>query len=404
MPRVNCSGIKSDGCDCVSKAKAGSDRCGTHSHDKYGSREESENFTKLQLIKRFKFMVTRADFLHRIQLHEEQFLLQQTHDQLRTIIRQGEELIRQDYPGFTGTFTKNLLYTFTRLRVGNNQLLAEHRCIVVGHQAQIPLMHEWYAFAFINLNVVFPEITLALLYDVDYIRNVFAPRFGAQYHLLPVHSRGNLERCFLNLNVLGQGHITRLRDFIPIEQAAAAANQAGAAFIHDNQNVHRARTVSHVTRIFNKLMEIVVPRDQTTLGSIIVKCKLPPRAIIHLTQHYCEPVTIYEIPRAYPRALDAVWAFIEAHPEKEELYVRVRDEMTDNIGMCAQGNLSRVCNIVSGYIEGIQPAVAQGEILQNKMAAIAGDSEGDKVGRAKKVLQELYIPEDQWAPWIEAFD
>jgi hypothetical protein len=115
-------------------------------------------------------------------------------------------------------------------------------------------------------------------------------------------------------------------------------------------------------------------------------------------------VSIYEIPDAYPKALDGVWAYIRSHPEKDELYRRVKDELTDNIGMCAQGNLSRLCNILSGYLDGVIPPVAKGELIQQKISAIAMDADGDKVMRGRAILRELDVPEDEWEPWIEALE
>jgi len=349
--------------------------------------------------------VIAIDYMRRVDRHDTHFLLRQTVQFLKDLILRSENLIRQDYPGYTGRFCKSTIQQYRDLRNPNrivpqaHRELAEHRCRVVGFGASIPLMHQWYEFMFQNLRGVFPGIGAGLLYDVDYVDRILSPQLVARYAQFTPGARASLERCYTNLSVLGQIHIARLGVIVPRIQPPA---QNGAAFVADNQNIHRESTVKHVTNIFEKLMEIVVPPGQTTLGSIITKCALPPKAIIQLTQHYCEPVTIYEIPKAYPRALDAVWAYIEMHPEKNELYARVRDEMTDNIGMCAQGNLSRICNIVSGYLDGIQPVVSQGELLQNKISAIASDGEDRKVERALAVLEELDIPEDQWAPWIEA--
>jgi hypothetical protein len=160
--------------------------------------------------------------------------------------------------------------------------------------------------------------------------------------------------------------------------------------------------VDYVTETYNQLVKVQVPPGQNTVGTIIMKCKLEGKAIIQLTQYYYEPASIYEIPNAYPKALDAVVAFTEQHPQKEELYDRIRDELTDNIGMCAQGNLSRICNIVMGYMDGIKPPVPKGTLVQNAVAAIASDEEGTKIERCKQVLRELDVPEQEWQPWIDA--
>jgi hypothetical protein len=119
---------------------------------------------------------------------------------------------------------------------------------------------------------------------------------------------------------------------------------------------------------------------------------------------YTEKANIYEIDKAYTRALDAVVAYVEKHVERTELYERVTQELTDNVGMCSQGNLSRICNILSGYIDGVSPPVSKHEIMQNKISAIAMDSEGGKIERAKAYMREIDLPEAEWGPWIEAIE
>jgi hypothetical protein len=196
-------------------------------------------------------------------------------------------------------------------------------------------------------------------------------------------------------------------DLIPIPGAGAAAPVAPpppalAGFVADRQNVHLSDTVRYVMKIFGILSSITIPTGQNTVSDIIRDCGLSGRAIITLTVFYYEPTPIYEIDKAYPKALDAIWAFIQTHPEKAELISRVRDELTDNIGMCAQGNLTRLCNILSGYVDGAAPPRPRHEILQEKIAAIAADDEDDKVARAEKVLTELEVPLTAWADWLSA--
>jgi hypothetical protein len=42
--------------------------------------------------------------------------------------------------------------------------------------------------------------------------------------------------------------------------------------------------------------------------------------------------------------------------------------------------------------------------MQNKISAIAMDSEGNKIERAKAFMREIGIPETNWGPWIEAIE
>ena len=206
-------------------------------------------------------------------------------------------------------------------------------------------------------------------------------------------------RAFRNLIILNQEHIRTLSIGLAVRREAELE-----VFGNDAQNVHRTATVSYIKQIFDTLMTIEVPTNQKTLGLVLTNCNLSDEATMQTARFYTEKVNIYEIDKAYTRALDAVVAYIETHPEKTELYERVAQELTDNIGMCAQGNLSRICNILSGYIDGVAPPVSTREMMQNKISAIAMDSEGNKIERAKAYMREINVPEAEWGPWIEAVE
>jgi len=60
--------------------------------------------------------------------------------------------------------------------------------------------------------------------------------------------------------------------------------------------------------------------------------------------------------------------------------------------------------VLVGFDDAFEPPVPKGEILQQKMAAIAGlDVDTDeKVRQATAVFEELEIPESEREPWLEA--
>jgi hypothetical protein len=68
--------------------------------------------------------------------------------------------------------------------------------------------------------------------------------------------------------------------------------------------------------------------------------------------------------------------------------------------MCAQGNLSRLCNILSGYMESLVVETTA-EQLQRRMAEIAASNETNKPTHALRLLQELSIPSQEWGAWLE---
>jgi hypothetical protein len=109
-------------------------------------------------------------------------------------------------------------------------------------------------------------------------------------------------------------------------------------------------------------------------------------------------------PGIYAKVLNAVWQFIKTSEHQQDLKDILKAELTDSIGMCAQGNLSRICNVLSGYMEGLDVR-SDREVLGDKLAQLREIEDVQQrihVGRA--LLHNLHIPETEWAPWLEALE
>ena len=90
----------------------------------------------------------------------------------------------------------------------------------------------------------------------------------------------------------------------------------------------------------------------------------------------------------------------------QELSKRLWEECQEAVGMCCEGHISRLANVLVGFDETFRPPVPVGEILQTKMAAIAEMklSHKLKLQKAVAVMDELSIPVDERAPWLEALE
>ena len=89
-----------------------------------------------------------------------------------------------------------------------------------------------------------------------------------------------------------------------------------------------------------------------------------------------------------------------------ELSKRLWEECSEAVGMCCEGHISRLANVLVGFDETFRPPVPVGEILQAKMAAIAEMklSHKLKLQKAIAVMDELKIPVDDREPWLEALE
>ncbi len=215
-------------------------------------------------------------------------------------------------------------------------------------------------------------------------------------------------------SVEDQGHINRslrIRLFRVYMDALAHAQNARQPkpelqqFAEDNQNVHRKTVTDNTNTQTDKLLAVTVPVEQDTLAEIEKLFGKSRKVMADVEHWYALTMCRKEADCLYKRTLDGLWAMIKASEHKEELCKRLKEELTDSVGMCCEGHLSRLCNVLVGFDDAFTTVVSKSEILQQKMAEIAGGRGTTRVKKmhARKVLQELAIPVSQHADWLDAF-
>lgn len=109
--------------------------------------------------------------------------------------------------------------------------------------------------------------------------------------------------------------------------------------------------------------------------------------------------------RLYRKSLRGLWALINESAHFHELCKRFVEECKESVGMCCEGHISRLCNVLVGFDDAFVAPVPVGEILQQKIALIAAKEVAveHKVGEAWVVFEELKIPMAERMPWLEAF-
>jgi hypothetical protein len=182
-----------------------------------------------------------------------------------------------------------------------------------------------------------------------------------------------------------------------------------ANFANDRQNVHTTSAVTQTLKIVNEILKIPVPEEykwnmrtvSKTMSEIISECNLSPASAWQMVAKYCSDETIYElVPGVYGKVLDSVWQYIKDSPDKEDLKKILTSEMRDNIGMCAQGNLSRLTNILAGYVDCI---VVEESIADKLGRMLPPLMEIENIPRrlyhAARIFKEVGLPNDQWEAW-----
>ena len=199
----------------------------------------------------------------------------------------------------------------------------------------------------------------------------------------------------------------------PIQQVAQQAARVDArplaAFANDRQNVHTTSAVKQTLNVIKEILKIEVPVEyrwnmkviSKTISEIIAECYLTPAAAWQMMAKYCSDDTIYDLESGiYGKVLDCVWQYIKNSSDKEDLKKILKSEMKDNIGMCAQGNLSRLTNILAGYVE----CVVVEESITDKLGRLLPplmeiEDIVQRLNAAARIFIENNVPEDQWNAW-----
>ena len=182
-----------------------------------------------------------------------------------------------------------------------------------------------------------------------------------------------------------------------------------ANFANDRQNVHTTAAVTQTLKIVNEILKIPVPEEykwnmksvSKTMSEIISECNLSPASAWQMVAKYCSDETIYDlVPGVYGKVLDSVWQYIKSSPDKEDLKKILTSEMRDNIGMCAQGNLSRLTNILAGYVDCIVVEETIADKLGRMLPPLMEVNDiPRRLDHAARIFKEVGLPNDQWEAW-----
>ena len=185
-------------------------------------------------------------------------------------------------------------------------------------------------------------------------------------------------------------------------------------FARDSQNIHTAAVSNKMNDSLQLLLDQEVPTGQKTTEEIIKAFSENAETRNNLVEIYNEmkewgarDEIFVENDYLYRKTLRGLWAKIKTFEGemKKELIKRLWEEMTESTGLCSTGHIARLTNVLVGYDEAFKPQISKQETLQNRMAQISlsTETEEDKIQQAKKVMDELNIPEDERQPWLDAF-
>ena len=178
----------------------------------------------------------------------------------------------------------------------------------------------------------------------------------------------------------------------------------------DGQNVHTGPVNKQTQDGVTALLDTQVAVGQDTLAEIQGVWQTRPSVVRKsvlkdMSRWYKTAECRQDGDYLYQRLLDGLWTRIKLSPHKDDLVQRLWEECFESLKMCCEGHISRLCNVLVGYDESFKAPVSAGEMLQQRIAAIAAEeiSIPHKVVKAWEVMEELQIPREARMEWIEAF-
>jgi hypothetical protein len=207
------------------------------------------------------------------------------------------------------------------------------------------------------------------------------------------------------------GIIQRILQAIGIQgQAPQNAPPQGELerFAKDNQNVHTSKTVEMVLETSKRLMKLSKDKnkDLDTMAYCFTRCKLSDKARQQMALMYYSDTSIYNLKApTYRLVMDGIWVYIDSQKEdlQKEIVERLGQELEDNVGMCAQGNLSRLVNVLSGYMPGV--GFKNEKSLQDQMLELRDIKDISKrKKKALKLCNEFKQTEEETNAWLELLE
>lgn len=187
-------------------------------------------------------------------------------------------------------------------------------------------------------------------------------------------------------------------------------------FALDPQNVHRKEVAKNTNKATKFLLSVKLPaKGQDTLWKMLamkfaefaggVPMGLYVDVLSDIERWSKKDTCREDGDFLYGRLLYAMIVYIQKSEHANELWKRLWEECCEALYMCCEGHISRLCNVLIGFVEGLDPPVALGEILQQKMAAIASQDipDADKKRLANDFFDEHGVPDAERVDWLNAF-
>ena len=208
---------------------------------------------------------------------------------------------------------------------------------------------------------------------------------------------------------------------VPFEEQLPAVmavplGQMGALAV-DTQNVHREVVVKQTNTNVELLLEAAkeAPADLDPEGWATVRWIQTSKVVfqdyvrvimdVHhwFTKRTCKTAGDYLYKQVFTGVITKL-ASMDDEEVQGELVKRLWEECVESLDMCCEGHISRLANVFVGFDSAFKSPASPNEMLQAQIAEIAQMKLRleTKLAKANAVMDELKVPVEERAPWLEA--
>ena len=227
-----------------------------------------------------------------------------------------------------------------------------------------------------------------IMWRIQYGKDAFHMHEGARYMWAPINAR--------------------LKAWLKI--ATGKIKGELQQFVEDAQNIHTTPITGWTNVTLKLLMATPVPEGQKTMAEIQREWRglsfvvsVTGSVVSDMREWGAKAWVVEDGDYLYRRTLQHLWAKIKGYPTEVrcELVKRLYEECRDAVGLCAQGHVARLANVLVGFDDAFKGEVS----LQDRMAEIsrqttAGD---EKRAAAAVILNDFNVADSDRAAWLDAF-
>jgi hypothetical protein len=179
------------------------------------------------------------------------------------------------------------------------------------------------------------------------------------------------------------------------------------------QSIHSTVVLKVTNDGIGILSDISVPDGQKTISEICQAwttgyCSDKIKDVIKDMKFWgSKPTVMHKTKNVYKDVLRGLWAKIKSYKGEmyNELIKRLWEECYESIGLCADGHVGRLVNVLVGFDEEFKTDISPMVYFQNNISIIA-DADTPltfKIKQATKLMDEIGMPEAQRIDWLSAF-